>query len=233
MNKETLKLFLFSRCIPCSDGQANELEELMNSTLETNKLFNLTAITEPSVFMEKMILDSALGVFDLELADKKVIDVGTGAGYPGLVAYILCPEMQLTLLDATKKKIDYLHDYCAAHQYDVETITGRVEEYAANNRETYDVAFARAVAPLNVLLETIVPLLKVGGKLVAMKGPGAEEEYIQSQNALKKLNCHLQKVYEDTLPECQEKRAIIIIVKDKTTPHKYPRQYSEIKKLPL
>ncbi|MFA7032740.1 MAG: 16S rRNA (guanine(527)-N(7))-methyltransferase RsmG [Bacilli bacterium] len=233
MNKQTLKEFLISRCISCDDNQINQLEELMRQTLETNKLFNLTAITDPSIFMEKMILDSAIGLFDQDLTNLKVIDVGTGAGFPGLVLYILNPEMKLSLLDATKKKIDYLQNYSKEHQYHINFINERAEEYARGHREEFDVAYARALAPLNVLIETIVPLLKVNGKLIALKGPGAFEEIEKSGKAFKKLNCHLQKIYEETLPESDEKRSVIVIVKDEISSEQYPRNYKDIKSRPL
>ena len=233
MNKETLRKFLETRCISCTTLQADELEELMNSTLKTNQDFNLTAITDPSVFMEKMILDSALGLFGIDLNEKKVIDIGTGAGYPGLVLYILNPQMKLTLLDSTKKKIYYLNDYVVSKKWNVDCISERIEEYGKNHRGEYDFVFARAVASLNILLELAIPLLKQGGNLVAMKGPDWEKEYVEAKSALKKMNCHLKKVYEEILPESEEKRAIVIIEKDQDAPLKYPRDFAEIKKKPL
>jgi len=233
MNKETLRKFLETRCISCTTLQADELEELMNSTLKTNEDFNLTAITDPSVFMEKMVLDSALGLFGIDLNEKKVIDIGTGAGYPGLVLYILNPQMKLTLLDSTKKKIYYLNDYVVSKKWNVDCISERIEEYGKNHRGEYDFVFARAVASLNILLELAIPLLKQGGNLVAMKGPDWEKEYVEAKSALKKMNCHLKKVYEEILPESEEKRAIVIIEKDQDAPLKYPRDFAEIKKKPL
>lgn len=231
MNKERLQNELSTRGIILDEKKLNALFALMHSTLEMNEKFNLTAIKEEDAFIEKMIFDSAIALQELDLTDKKVIDVGTGAGFPGMVLYILNPDMHLTLLDSTKKKIDYLDDYCHQNGYQVECLTGRVEEL--NRREQYDYAFARAVAPLNILLEIITPLLKVGGTFIALKALGYEKELEDSQNALKKLGCHLEKIIEDQLPESLEKRVMIYIVKDKETQKKYPRQYSEIKKLPL
>ena len=231
MNKETLLKELSLRDISINEKQLNALCDLMHSTLSMNEKFNLTAIKDEEVFIEKMIFDSAIALQELDLTDKKVIDVGTGAGFPGMVLYILNPKMHLTLLDSTKKKIDYLDDYCHQNGYQVECLTGRAEEL--NRREQYDYAFARAVAPLNILIELIVPLLKVGGSFIALKAIGFEKEIEESQNAMKKLGCHLEKIIEDQLPESQEKRVMIYIVKDKETQKKYPRQYSDIKKLPL
>ena len=231
MNKEKLVQELKIRGICVDNYQLDALLDLMHTTLITNEKFNLTAIKEEDAFLEKMIFDSAIALQNLDLKDKKVIDVGTGAGFPGMVLYILNPSMHLTLLDSTKKKIDYLSSYCKDHQYDVECITSRVEEF--DNKENYDFAFARAVAPLNILMELIIPLLKVGGTFISLKGQGFEKEIDECQNAFKKLNCHLEKIIEDELPESLEKRVMIYIVKDKQTNKKYPRQYSDIKKLPL
>lgn len=233
MNKEKLVLELAKRDIACSDYQANQLEQYMHHILSWNEKFNLTAIKDEKAFMEKMIFDSAIGLTDLDLTDKKAIDIGTGAGFPGVVLYILNPKVQLTLLDSTAKKINLLNDYAVKNNFNYKAINSRAEDYARNHREEYDYVFARAVAPLNILLELCVPLLKVGGSFIAMKGPGLEEELNLCVSALSKLNCHIHKVIEDELPESLEKRNIIYITKDKPTHNKYPREYKDIKKLPL
>ena len=231
MNKESLLKELQLREIPVDNNQLDALMRFMDTTLATNEKFNLTAIKEKDAFVEKMLFDSAIALQELDLTDKKVIDVGTGAGFPGVVLYILNPKMHLTLLDSTKKKIDYLADYCKENNYQVECVTSRAEEF--NRREQYDYAFARAVAPLNILLELIVPLLKVGGTFIALKAQGYAQELEEAQSAMKKLNCHLNKIIMDELPESHEKRAMIYIQKDKETNKKYPRSYADIKKLPL
>ena len=233
MNKEKLILELQKREIACSEEQANQLEQFMYHVLSWNEKFNLTAIKDEESFMEKMIFDSAIALTDLDLTDKKVIDIGTGAGFPGVVLSILSPNMNLTLLDSTNKKIELLKSYAQEKGYQYEAVTARAEEYAREHREEYDYVFARAVAPLNILLELCVPLLKVGGSFIAMKGPGLKEELELCSNALKKLNCHIHKVIEDELPESLEDRNIIYITKDKPTHDKYPREYKDIKKLPL
>ena len=233
MNKERLIQELKAREIPCDEVQANQLEHFMNHILSWNEKFNLTAIKEKETFMEKMIFDSAIALTDLDLSGKKVIDVGTGAGFPGVVLYLLNPKVDLTLLDSTGKKIELLKAYAEENNYKYQAVIARAEEYAKEHREEYDYVFARAVAPLNILLELCTPLLKVGGTFIAMKGPGLEEELELCSNALKKLNCHIHKVIEDELPESLEKRNIIYITKDKPTNNKYPREYKDIKKLPL
>ena len=231
MNRTNLQKELELRGINLTSKQLDELFALMKKTLETNEKFNLTAIKDEETFLEKMIFDSAIALEELDITDKKVIDVGTGAGFPGMVLYILNPHCQLTLLDSTKKKIDYLAEYCSENNYKINCVSSRAEEY--NHREEYDYAFARAVASLNILLELIIPMLKVGGTFIALKGQGYESEIKESKKAMKKLGCHLEKIIEDTLPESQESRVMIYIVKDKETNKKYPRSFAEIKKLPL
>ena len=233
MTKEKLLLELHKREIACNQEQANQLVAFMHHVLSWNEKFNLTAIKDEDAFMEKMIFDSAIALTDLDLSEKKAIDIGTGAGFPGVIIYLLNPKVNLTLLDSTSKKIELLKSYAKENGYNYEAVAARAEEYARNHREKYDYVFARAVAPLNILLELCVPLLKVGGSFIAMKGPGLEEELELCSNALKKLNCHIHKVIEDELPDSFEKRNLIYITKDKATPNKYPREYKDIKKLPL
>jgi len=227
MNK--FSTYFEDRLISCSDEQYAKLEKIRDITLKTNKLFNLTAITDPDDFMEKMVVDSALALTDLDLSQKKVIDVGTGAGFPGLVIATLAPNCDITLLDSTAKKINYLENSKNEFGLNYHTVTDRAEDYAIKHREEFDYAFARAVAPLNILMELIIPMLKVGGVFVAMKGPGAEDEINVACNAFKKLGCHLRNVKVDNLPISNDTRNLIYIVKDTKTQNKYPRQYSEIK----
>ena len=147
--------------------------------------------------------------------------------------YLLNKQADITLLDSTAKKINLLKDYADNNGYTYHTVVARAEEYAREQRGMYDYVFARAVAPLNILLELCLPLLKVGGIFIALKGPGAEEEIEKSQNALKKLNARVNKIIVDELPESSEVRNIVYIIKEKETNKKYPRDYKDIKKLPL
>lgn len=233
MNKKQLVEELRKREIGCSETQADELEKYMHHILSWNEKFNLTAIKDEKSFYEKMIFDSAIALTELDLSNKKVIDIGTGAGFPGVILYLLNPKVDMTLLDSTNKKIELLRNYALENNYQYKTVTARAEEYARSHREEYDYVFARAVAPLNILLELCVPLLKVGGTFIALKGPGLEEELNASSSALKKLNCSIHKVIVDVLPECGETRNIIYITKNKLTHSKYPRDYKDIKKIPL
>ncbi len=219
--------------INCSNEQLNLLETFMKVTLETNEKFNLTAITNPDDFVEKMIYDSALALHDLDLTNKSIIDVGTGAGFPGMVLKILQPKANVVLLDSTAKKINHLLGFAKEQNINVEGVAARAEDYARNNREKFDYATARAVSQLNILLELIIPMLKVGGTFIALKGQGYEDEINNSKEALRRLNCRIGQIYEFELPESHEKRAIIHIVKEKETNKKYPRQYTDIKRQPL
>jgi len=233
MTKEMLFSLLKENEINCSEEQLDLLMTFMESTLSTNEKFNLTAITDRDVFLEKMIFDSAMALKELDIADKSIIDIGTGAGYPGMVIRILEPKADVYLLDSTKKKIDYLKEFAKDHSLKINGIDSRSEDYAKNNREKFDYAIARAVAPLNILLEIIIPLLKIGGTFIAMKGLGYENEINESKKAFDKLNIRIDHIFEFELPESKEKRAIIYLKKEKPTNKKYPREYKEIKKQPL
>lgn len=214
--------------------ESSKLEELMKDTLLTNEKFNLTAITKKEEFRELMILDS---LYPLELVDfknKKVIDVGTGAGYPGLPLAMVSPSSQFTLIDSTKKKIDHINEFVSLNDIqNVKGVSERVENYAKKHREEFDLAIARAVAPLNILIELIVPLLKVGGVFIAMKGVKGKEEIEASKKALKELDSEVIEIQEIELPQSKEKRINIVIKKNSVSKKKYPRDYSEICKNPL
>lgn len=232
MNKEEFINLFAKYQISISSLTYEELLSFMRKTLEVNEKFNLTAIKDENSFIEKMLLDSGLVISSIDLSNKKVIDVGTGAGFPGLVLYILNKDIKMTLLDSISKKINHLKNYCEGKGYKVETICDRAENYASKHKEVFDYALARAVAPLRVLLEIIIPLVKVNGHFIALKGPGYEEEIMESSKAFKKLDCEVNKVNSYTLPN-GEQRFIIFIKKNKTTNKKYPREYKLIKELPL
>ena len=225
MTKEELKQELVKLGV---STQVEDLETLLNDTLETNKLFNLTAITDEEKFRELMILDSAYPLKYFDFTDKKVIDVGTGAGYPGMVLATLS-KGEFTLLDSTRKKVDFIRNYATeSHYFNVKTVSERAEIYAKNQREEFDFATARAVSELSVPIEIVVPLLKVGGYFIALKGNKGLEELEASKTILNKLGAVVDQIDEYYLPESKEKRINIIIKKVKKTSNKYPRDYSEI-----
>ena len=226
MNKSALALELEKLNLDAS--KIDKLEDYMNATLDANKSFNLTAIKEDEKFRELMILDSAFALKYFNFNGKKVIDIGTGAGYPGMVLATLC-NGEFTLLDSTKKKIDFISNYAQQHVYfNVKTVVDRAELYARNHREEYDFAVARAVSELSVLVELVLPLIKVGGYFIALKGSKGQDELKSSKKMLDKLGGEVYLVDEYELPESHERRVNIIIKKIKETPKKFPREYSEI-----
>ena len=210
-----------------------ELESLMEDTLFTNEKFNLTAIKDKEKFRELMLLDSAIPLTLVDFNDKKILDVGTGAGYPGLVLSLLS-NGNFTLLDSTKKKIDHINEYVSNNNINnVIGVVGRAEEYISNHRNEFDIVIARAVSSLNILLELCIPYLKVGGYFIAMKGRQGKDEIEQSKRALLLLGCKIVSINEIELPESKETRINIVIQKDKETNKKYPRLYKDIVNKPL
>ena len=227
----TLKEFqtlLAIKGINCGDEEASLLESYMFYILDKNEKVNLTAITDKNEFMSKMLFDSALPLLLTDFNDKKVLDIGTGAGFPGTVINILSTA-DVSLLDSTAKKLKVISGFKDNFFH---TINARAEDYAKDHRNEYDIVIARAVASLSILLEIAIPLVKVGGYFIAMKGPEASREIKKASSALEKLGCSVVKVDSHILPTGDE-RINILIKKDKATSHKYPRIYSEIKKNPL
>ncbi len=229
MTKEQLEIELKKYNLNCID----ELESLMEDTLLTNEKFNLTAIKDKEKFRELMILDSLIPLSFINLDNKKVLDIGTGAGYPGLPLAI-ASKGEFTLLDSTKKKIDHINDYVSTHNIkNVTAISTRAEDYVKDHREEFDVVIARAVSSLNVLLELALPFVKVGGVFIAMKGKQGEEEISQSKRALALLGGEIASINKSILPESGEERINIVITKNKEANKKYPRIYKDIINKPL
>ena len=229
MNKETFVKELSNRGINCNEQQLELLWDFMRHVLKTNESFNLTAIKDEESFVEKMLFDSALLLNNQNFEGLDILDIGAGAGFPSVVLSILSPKAHIFALDSTAKKVKFIEDYAKGKSLDVTGIAARAEEFAKENRDRFMVVTARAVASLRILIELAVPLLKVGGVFIAMKGPGFEQEILEAQGALKKLNCEIDYIYEDQLPESNENRSFIYIKKIKETPKKYPRLYGEIK----
>lgn len=226
MTKEQLAFELTKFNLDAS--KVDMLEDFMKATLKANESFNLTAIKDEDKFRELMILDSVYPLKYFDFTNKKVIDIGTGAGYPGMILATLS-NGEFTLLDSTRKKIDFISNYATEHGYfHVKGVSDRAENYARNHREEYDYAVARAVSELNILVELILPLLKVGGHFIALKGSKGLDELKSSKKTLEKLGGEVVKIDEYELPESHENRVNIIIKKIKETPRKYPREYSQI-----
>ena len=215
------------------EKQIENFYTYMNLLLEWNEKINLTAITEPNEVILKHFVDS-LTISNLIKEGEKVIDVGTGAGFPGIPLSIVNNE-NITLLDSLNKRIIFLEEVINKLELtNIKAVHSRVEEFAKNKkeREMYDIATSRAVAPLNVLLEYLLPLVKVGGKCICMKGSNTEE-IDEAKNALKILGGEIEKIERITLPNSDITRNIIIVKKVKNTPLKYPRKPGTPSKEPI
>lgn len=202
-----------------------------DAVIEQNKVMNLTAITEPAQVAKLHLLDSISLLKVMDLTGKQVIDVGCGAGFPGVPLKIACPQMKLTLLDSLGKRMKWLETVLPALGLDARYITARAEEAVAERREKYDVATSRAVARLNVLLELTAPYVRVGGYVLAMKGAAAQEELEEAKNAIRRLGLKLEKIAEFPIEDTAHK--VIVLKKVAPTPKEFPRRYAKIKQQPL
>ena len=233
MNKINFVKELESREISCDEKQVDLLWDFMHHVLETNEKFNLTAIKDEESFVEKMLFDSALLLNNQKFEGIDILDIGSGAGFPSVVISILSPKTHLIALDSTAKKVCFIKEYAEKNNLNITGVSARAEDFAKANRDKFMVVTARAVASLRILIELAMPLLKVGGVLIAMKGPGFEDEIAEAKGALKKLKCTVDYIYEDQLPESKELRALVYVKKTGETPNKYPRPFGEIKNKPL
>lgn len=201
---------------------------------EKNKVMNLTAISGEEDVARLHFLDCAALLTVADFKGKKVVDVGTGAGFPGLALKIAQPDMELTLLDSLNKRIDFLSETCGKLDLnDVQCIHARAEEAPKDFRGAFDIATSRAVARMSVLCELCLPFLKVGGVFVAMKGPDCAQELSEAENALKLLGGEIRETKLYPIPGTDITHAAVIIEKVKPTHPKYPRKWAQIKKQPL
>ena len=206
-----------------------------NLLLEWNNKINLTAITDPEDIVIKHFYDCILFFKNITVPENaSIIDVGTGAGFPGMVLKIIRPDIKLTLLDGLNKRLVFLNDVLEKLNLSAETVHLRAEEGGKNPlyREQFDFSVARAVAPLNILAEYCIPFTKVGGYFVALKGPAASEELRSAYTSIKTLGGEKGNIIFEKLPT-NEERSFIIVKKMSQTPPKYPRISSKIQKQPL
>lgn len=219
--------------IELDDNKIEKFYNYMNLLLEWNEKINLTAITEPNEVILKHFVDSATILKYIE-NDMKVVDVGTGAGFPGIPLNIINNKAKYTLVDSLNKRINFLNDVIDKIELkNIKAEHSRIEDFAKNNKESYDIATSRAVASLNILLEYLLPLVKVGGICICMKGSNIKEEIENSTKALEILGGKIEKIEEITLPDSDIVRNIIIIRKVKNTPNKYPRKAGIPSKEPI
>ena len=228
---QTLRNGLPALELTLTEETAKKLCAFGEAVVEQNKVMNLTAITQPDQVAKLHLLDSITLLTVADLTGKKVIDVGCGAGFPGVPLKIACPGMELTLLDSLGKRMHWLEEILPTLGVEAECVTARAEEAVQTRREQYDVATSRAVARLNILLELTAPYVKLGGCVLAMKGTAAEEELQEAKKAIRILGLQLEQVKQ--FPVDGTAHTVIVLRKVAPTPPQYPRRYAKIKASPL
>lgn len=228
---KTLRAGLPAMKLNLTEEQQKTLCAYGEAMLEKNKVMNLTAITEPERVAELHFLDSLALLNLADFKGKKVIDVGCGAGLPGVPLKIGEESIRLTLLDSLGKRMDWLREILPQLGVQAEVVTARAEEAVVQRREGYDIAVSRAVARLNVLCELCLPYVKVGGVFLAMKGALAEEETVEAAKAIRTLGGELDRIAE--YPIAGAMHRVAVIRKVKKTPPAYPRRFAKIKQQPL
>ena len=233
MNKNDFINELNKIGIILSEYQLNQLDKYYNMLVEYNKNVNLTAITEYNQVLLKHFYDSLTLTKAIELTNQKICDIGTGAGFPGIVLKIAYPNLEITLVESLTKRCVFLNEVIKELDLEnIKVVNQRAEEFSQNNIEYFDIITSRAVAKLNILLELSIKSLKIGGYYVALKA-NVDEEIKSISTCLTKLNASLESITTFNLPIDNSLRNIIKIKKDGPTPPSYPRRYNEIKKRPL
>ena len=228
--KKTLEAGLPELGLTLSDDILDTLCGFGRAMVKQNEVMNLTGITEDSAVAKLHLLDSLTVMASEDLKGKRLIDVGCGAGFPG-VPLAIASGAEITLLDSLGKRMKWLETVLPTLGIQAECVTARAEEAIATRRESYDFATSRAVARLNILLELTAPYVKVGGAVLAMKGALAREELAECENAIRKLGLKLETVKE--FPIDGANHAVIVLRKVKPTPSQYPRRFAKIKQAPL
>ena len=230
--RKTLSQGLNTLGLSLPEDRKEKLCQFAEAMIRQNEVMNLTAITEPVQVAKLHLLDSLTVLSVADLTNKKLIDVGCGAGFPGVPLSIACPEAKITLLDSLGKRMHWLETVLPELGIqNAECITARAEEAVTDRREQYDYATSRAVARLNILLELTAPYVKVGGAVLAMKGSAAREELAECGNAIKKLGLKLEEIREFQIDGASH--PVIILRKISPTPKAYPRRFNKIKQSPL
>lgn len=233
--EEILKTYLKKIDIELSKKQIEQFYTYMNLLLEWNEKINLTAITEPEEVILKHFVDS-LTISAYIKKGSKLVDMGTGAGFPGIPLKILRDDIEITLVDSLNKRINFLNEVIKELELrEISTVHARAEEFGQNKkyREKFDIATSRAVANLSTLSEYLVPLVKLEGKIICMKGSEVKEEVENAKNAIKILGGKMEKEESFNLPNSDMKRNLVIIKKIKNAPAKYPRKPGTPAKEPI
>ena len=233
MNREEFIKEVSKLGIEINSSHLEKLDEYYKILIEYNNHTNLTRITNEEDVYLKHFYDSLTISKIINLSDQKLIDVGTGAGFPGIVLKIFYPNLKITLLDSLNKRIEFLKIVIKKLGLkEIDAIHDRAEEYSKSHREEYDIVTSRAVAELNKLSELCIPLVKLNGYFIPMKGI-LDDELLNSENAIKTLGCVQEEMSSFELPKEGGKRNIIKYKKISKTSKKYPRKFAEIKKKPL
>lgn len=234
MDFVTFKAKLLENNIILSDEQIESYKTYSKLLQEWNKVMDLTAIDEEEQIIEKHFYDSLISAKYFKYENQTLLDIGSGAGFPGLVLAIAFPNLNITLLEPTLKRCNFLNAVInELGLKNVNVINDRAENFISAKREAYDLVTSRAVSRLNMLLELSIPFLRVNGYMIALKGKNAELELNEAKNALDLLNTKLLNKFDLKLPSEEENRSILILQKKSITNTKYPRNYGTIKKKPL
>lgn len=220
--------------LPVGEEQLLQMEAFVNLLIHANSIHNLTRIVDEREIVVKHLADSIAPLaFDLIPSGSRVLDIGTGPGFPGIPLQIMDPTLHMTMMDSSEKKVEFVKEACSALKLPAQAIWGRAEELAKQpeHEGKYDIVCFRAVAALNILLELASRYLKVGGMLIAYKGEGAMVEAEQAKNAARQLGFRFERVVHSQLPNLDHQ--LLLLCKTKETPSKYPRRYTQIKKAPL
>ena len=216
-----------------TDAQLDTFCAFGSALVEKNQVMNLTAITEPDQVARLHFLDCIALLGAANFYGKTVIDVGCGAGFPGVPLKIAEPSIGLTLLDSLKKRMDWLSATLPDLGIEAQCVAARAEEYALEHREQYDIAVSRAVARLTMLAELCLPLVRVGGHFVAMKSADSDEELSQAARAIATLGGKVTRIWDYPVPGTDAVHRAVVITKVKATPKPYPRRFAKIKQQPL
>ena len=214
-----------------TEETADKLCAFGEAVIRQNEVMNLTAITEPTAVAQLHLLDSLTLLKVADPKGKSIIDVGCGAGFPGVPTAIACPEARVTLLDSLGKRMNWLETVLPQLGVGARCITARAEEAVADHREKFDFATSRAVARLNILLELTAPYVRVGGAVLALKGSAAREELEEAKSAVKKLGLKLEAIHDFQIAGATH--SVIVLRKVSPTPNQYPRRFAKIKQAPL
>lgn len=234
MNEEQFKEALQEKGISLSQQQLKQFHLYYETLVEWNEKMNLTAITQKEDVYLKHFYDSLTISFDYEFNNQSLCDIGAGAGFPSIPLKIVYPDLKITIVDSLTKRITFLnHLVKVLELHDVKAVSARAEEYAIDHRESFDIVTARAVARLNILDELCLPLVKLNGDFITLKGLKAKEELSEAKRGIEILGGQVVKEVDFSLSDENDYRNNIFIHKVKATPQKYPRAFGQIKKKPL